>query len=444
MKSDFAMLNEKLATHYGIPGVSGSQIRRVRAAGRTARAAAFLTQAAILKVTANGTTTSPVPRGAFVMDRLLGQPPEPPPPNIPAVEPDVRGATTIREQLDKHRDDAVCAVVPREDRSARLRAGSVRRDRRLPRRATARSARATRRRAARSTRSSASASSSARRSMRRACCPTGGSSADIAEFQTLLAADPERLLKNLAEQFAIYAHRPRRRRSATATRSPRSSRARRSKAAASARCCTKLVQSQLVSDQMSSIHEDPTSVAAAVALLLLVIAVAAEPTNTPAPQPVKHRVTGLFSARPASTICAEVVKKLAGREACQHRLREFRGHVFVRRRPAPQPPEARGNPERFDDLLRPASNYTFGIGPLCTTPKDKLTLVEIPVVGLDCKACCLAAYEAVYKIDGVERATASFKDGLITALINPEKTNRTALETALKMKGVTLKDAPPK
>ena len=84
-----------------------------------ARAAAFLTQAAILKVTANGTTTSPVPRGAFVLDRLLGQPPEPPPPNIPAVEPDVRGATTIREQLDKHRNNAACAVVPREDRPAR-------------------------------------------------------------------------------------------------------------------------------------------------------------------------------------------------------------------------------------------------------------------------------------------------------------------------------------
>src|ERR1700740_3447169 len=70
---------------------------------------AFLTQAAILKVTANGTTTSPVPRGAFVMDRILGLPPEPPPANVPAIEPDVRGARTIREQLDKHRTNAACA-----------------------------------------------------------------------------------------------------------------------------------------------------------------------------------------------------------------------------------------------------------------------------------------------------------------------------------------------
>ena len=108
VKSDFAMLNERLAVHYGIPGVVGSQIRRVELPADSPRGP-FLTQAAILKVTANGTTTSPVPRGAFVMDRLLGKPPEPPPPNIPAIEPDVRGAKTIREQLDKHRSNVACA-----------------------------------------------------------------------------------------------------------------------------------------------------------------------------------------------------------------------------------------------------------------------------------------------------------------------------------------------
>ncbi len=108
VKSDFAMLNEKLAVHYGISGVSGPKIRRVALPKDCARGG-FLTQAAVLKVTANGTTTSPVVRGAFVMARLLGKPPEPPPPNVPAVEPDVQGATTIRELLDKHRADATCA-----------------------------------------------------------------------------------------------------------------------------------------------------------------------------------------------------------------------------------------------------------------------------------------------------------------------------------------------
>lgn len=108
VRSDFAMLNEKLAVHYGIPGVIGSQIRRVALPADSPRGS-FITQAAVLKITANGTTTSPVPRGAFVMARILGTPPDLPPPNVPAIEPDVRGAKTIREQLDKHRADMVCA-----------------------------------------------------------------------------------------------------------------------------------------------------------------------------------------------------------------------------------------------------------------------------------------------------------------------------------------------
>jgi hypothetical protein len=67
-----------------------------------------LTQAAVLKVTAAGTTTSPVKRGAFVLERILGIVPSPPPPDAGAIEPDVRGATTVREQLDKHRRNDTC------------------------------------------------------------------------------------------------------------------------------------------------------------------------------------------------------------------------------------------------------------------------------------------------------------------------------------------------
>jgi len=107
VRSDFAMVNEKLASHYGIEGVSGSKIRRVALPPDCMRGG-FLTQASILKITANGTTTSPVPRGAFVVDRLLGRPADLPPASVPAVEPDVRGATTIRELLDKHRNEATC------------------------------------------------------------------------------------------------------------------------------------------------------------------------------------------------------------------------------------------------------------------------------------------------------------------------------------------------
>jgi hypothetical protein len=107
--SDFVMINERLAAHYGLPNVQGSQIRRVALPPDSVRGG-LLTQASVLKVTANGTTTSPVVRGAWMMERILGKPVPPPPPGTPAVEPDVRGATTMRQQLEKHRTNQSCNV----------------------------------------------------------------------------------------------------------------------------------------------------------------------------------------------------------------------------------------------------------------------------------------------------------------------------------------------
>jgi Protein of unknown function (DUF1588)/Protein of unknown function (DUF1585) len=88
--------------------VKGPALRRVALPPGSHRGG-VLTQASVLKVTANGTTTSPVVRGAWVSRNILGQPPDPPPPNAGAIEPDIRGAKTIREQLDKHRSAASCA-----------------------------------------------------------------------------------------------------------------------------------------------------------------------------------------------------------------------------------------------------------------------------------------------------------------------------------------------
>ena len=107
--SDFVMVNERLADHYGLKGVEGVTLRRVPLPANSMRGG-FLTQAGVLKVTANGTTTSPVLRGAWVMERILGKPAPPPPPDVPAVEPDIRGATTIREQLERHRSLKTCAA----------------------------------------------------------------------------------------------------------------------------------------------------------------------------------------------------------------------------------------------------------------------------------------------------------------------------------------------
>jgi hypothetical protein len=111
--SDFAMLNERLADHYALPPVGGVALRKTNLPSGSVRGG-FLTQAALLKVTANGTTTSPVLRGAWVMERILGRKPSPPPPNLPAVEPDIRGATTIREQLEKHRTLESCNACHRK------------------------------------------------------------------------------------------------------------------------------------------------------------------------------------------------------------------------------------------------------------------------------------------------------------------------------------------
>ncbi len=106
-QSDFAMLNARLARHYGIPGVSGLELQKVKLSPDSKRGG-VLTQASILKVSSNGTNTSPVVRGIFVMDRILGMEPPPPPPGVPGVEPDIRGATTLRELLDKHRNMESC------------------------------------------------------------------------------------------------------------------------------------------------------------------------------------------------------------------------------------------------------------------------------------------------------------------------------------------------
>jgi hypothetical protein len=202
VRSDFAMLNEKLAVHYGIDGVSGPQIRRVTLPPEAQRGG-FLTQASILKITANGTTTSPVPRGAFVMARLLGQEPEPPPPNIPAIEPDVRGVKTIREQLDKHRADASCASCHAQMDppgfalecfdvigGLRTRYRSIGAGDPAPRGAIDPFIGI-------SFKLGPQVDASG-------VLPDGRAFNGVREFQQLIAADTERLLKNLAQQLTIY------------------------------------------------------------------------------------------------------------------------------------------------------------------------------------------------------------------------------------------------
>ncbi|MCC9600629.1 DUF1592 domain-containing protein [Stieleria sp. JC731] len=107
--SDFTWLNDRLARYYDIDeSIEPSQWQRVDLRDHQYRGG-LMTHGSVLKVTANGTDTSPVLRGVWICDRLLGIPIPDPPENVPAIEPDVRGAKTVREMLAKHREDTSCA-----------------------------------------------------------------------------------------------------------------------------------------------------------------------------------------------------------------------------------------------------------------------------------------------------------------------------------------------
>ena len=110
--SDYTFLNEKLAKFYGIEGVSGNETRRVALPAGSARGG-VLTHGSVLAVTSNPTRTSPVKRGLFILDNLLGTPPPPPPPNIPALEDSFgsrrRTVPTLRETLAQHREQPLCS-----------------------------------------------------------------------------------------------------------------------------------------------------------------------------------------------------------------------------------------------------------------------------------------------------------------------------------------------
>lgn len=109
--SDFGMLNERLERFYGYENVAvkpGEGLQKVSLAED--QRSGLVAQGAILKVTADGTTTSPVVRGVWVGERILGLHIPPPPPGVPAVEPDIRGAVSIRDQLAKHSNDKSCAA----------------------------------------------------------------------------------------------------------------------------------------------------------------------------------------------------------------------------------------------------------------------------------------------------------------------------------------------
>jgi hypothetical protein len=108
LKADYTFLNERLAKHYGIPNVYGSQFRRV-ALDRSSERGGLLRQGSVLTVSSYATRTSPVLRGKWVLENLLGTPPPPPLPDVPALDNVVAANLSVRERLAQHRANAACA-----------------------------------------------------------------------------------------------------------------------------------------------------------------------------------------------------------------------------------------------------------------------------------------------------------------------------------------------
>jgi hypothetical protein len=109
LDADFTFANERLARHYGIEGVKGRHFRRIRLDG--AQRGGVLTHGSVLTVSSYPTRTSPVMRGKWVLENLLGAPPPPPPPNVPElVEKEIGQSATLRQQMEMHRANPACAA----------------------------------------------------------------------------------------------------------------------------------------------------------------------------------------------------------------------------------------------------------------------------------------------------------------------------------------------
>ncbi|MBI3416990.1 MAG: DUF1592 domain-containing protein [Verrucomicrobia bacterium] len=109
LNADYSFANERLAQHYGIDGVKGDEFQRVNF--KRKERGGLLTQASILTITSNPTRTSPVKRGKWVLENILGTPPPPPPPDVPELKDNKGGPLTgtLRERMEQHRENPLCA-----------------------------------------------------------------------------------------------------------------------------------------------------------------------------------------------------------------------------------------------------------------------------------------------------------------------------------------------
>lgn len=460
VKSDFVMVNQKLAAHYGIANVEGTQFRPV-ALDEDCPRGGFLTQASILKLTANGTTTSPVPRGAFVIDRILGEPPEPPPPSVAAIEPDVRGTTTIRDQLAKHREHPVCASCHQriDPPGFALESFDVIGGYRSRYRSIGEGDAAERGAIdpfiGISFRLGPAVDSSG-------ILPDGRAFEDIRQYQMLLAADSDRLLNNLTRQFLVYATG----RAVRFSDRPAVEAIVRRTQAQNGGIRTLLhevIGSPLFTGGPATV-EQPAGIRAQRraefsdhshrTLMATTLPDVPAPVLRSAPENAESRTVPEFefSDRHSTTLRVRGLF-LADRVADFRRLMtqipevslqhiEFDTARATFHYAADSDLFRNANPmqiaERLDARVRQMSTGLFSVKPIGPVPQEELQRIEIRITGLDCKACSLAVHDILARVEGVEYATASFRDGLAVAWVDSASTSCMALEAALTQRGVTL------
>jgi hypothetical protein len=429
-----------------------------------------MTQASILKITSNGTTTSPVPRGAFVIDRLYGEPPEPPPASVSAIEPDVRGTTSVREQLAKHRDHAQCASCHQriDPPGFALEAfdviGGFRKR----------------------YRSIGEGESAERGSID----PMIGISfklgqlvdasgqlidgrpfKDIREYKDLMAADSKRLLLNLAKQFALYStgrtirFSDRKMLEFVVERTLRQNGGVRT--LLHELVVSPIFTGDVASDQSANTHTNWREVVQTPVHSQVnqddsqrfLMAAAIAPVITPAlkksadvpnaiPMPeytfdgkaqVNVRVVGLFVPERVSDF-EKLLKKFP-----EVRLDsiDFQNATAVLQIATNSDLFRNANPdqvfERLDSQIRQLSTGLFSLKPMSDIPSEMLQREEFSILGLDCSACSLAVHDILVGAEGVSHAKASFREGKAVAWIDSQKTDRNKLESLLQQRGVTLR-----
>jgi hypothetical protein len=175
---------------------------------------------------------------------------------------------------------------------------------------------------------------------------------------------------------------------------------------------------------------------------LLISAVHAADEKPPQPVTVKFRIVGLYSTERQEDL-REAAKKMTDIALTEFDYASGEGTFTYDSSKILKNAKPEQVQNHIDSALRNVSNRTFGVKPLSTIPREKLQRVDIKVEVLDCKACGFGLYNMVSSAPGVEQAFANYKEGIVVAWVDPEKTDKAKLVDVLKKREVQVKEDAP-